>query len=182
MQYTDMFKNAMIQKMTGPGAMSASALSKQVEVPQSTLSKWLRMAGVGSSYGFPINGHEYSKMAKIKGPKRPNDWSAEDKLKVVMEAAGLDDEKLGDLLRKKGLHQTHLEQWRLQMLDGLQTGFSKKTARQKQADTKRIRALEKELRRKDKALAETAALLVLKKKVQEIWGDEDDPTAGSNGK
>ena len=182
MQYTDMFKNAMIQKMTGPGAMSASALSKQVEVPQSTLSKWLRMAGVGSSYGFPNNGHEYSKMAKIKGPKRPNDWSAEDKLKVVMEAAGLDDEQLGELLRKKGLHQTHLEQWRLQMLDGLQTGFSKKTARQKQADTKRICTLEKELRRKDKALAETAALLVLKKKVQEIWGDEDDPTAGSNGK
>ena len=182
MQYTDMFKNAMIQKMTGPGAMSASALSKQVEVPQSTLSKWLRKAGIESSYGFPKNAYEYNNMAKLKGPKRPNDWSAEEKLKVVMEAAGLDDEQLGELLRKKGLHQTHLEQWRMQMLDGLQTGFSKKTARQKIADAKRIRTLEKELRRKDKALAETAALLVLKKKVQEIWGDEDDPTAGSNGK
>jgi len=71
--------------MTGPGAMSASALSEQVEVPQPTLSKWLRMAGVDSSYGFPNNVHEYSKMTKIKGPKRPNDWSAEDKLKVVMD-------------------------------------------------------------------------------------------------
>ena len=120
-------------------------------------------------------------MAKIKGPQRPNDWSAEDRLKVVMEAAGLDDEQLGEFMRKKGLHQTHLEQWRLQMLGGLQTGFSKKATRQKQADLKRIRALEKELRRKDKALAETAALLVLKKKAQEIWGDEADPTAGSNG-
>ncbi len=49
-------------------------------------------------------------------------------------------------------------------------------------DLKRIRALEKELKRKDKALAETAALLVLKKKVQEIWGDEDDSTAPRNGK
>ena len=46
----------------------------------------------------------------------------------------------------------------------------------KRAETKRIRELEKELRRKDKALAETAALLVLKKKAQEIWGDEDDDT------
>ena len=182
MQYSDMFKNAMIQKMTGPGALSASALSKQVDVPQSTLAKWLRMAGVGSPFGFPNNVHEYTKMAKIKGPKRPNDWSAEDKLKVVMEAASLDDQQLGEFLRKKGLHQTHLEQWRLQMLDGLQNGFSKKKAKQKKAQTKRIRALEKELKRKDKALAETAALLVLKKKVQEIWGDEDDPTAGSNGK
>jgi transposase len=182
MQYTDMFKNAMIQKMAGPDAISASALSKQVDVPQSTLSKWLRTAGVGSTYDFPNHAHEYTHMTKIKGPKRPNDWNAEDKLKVVMESASLDDEQLGVFLRQKGLHQTHLEQWRLQMLDGLQNGFSKKSAKQKKADTKRIRALEKEINRKDKALAETAALLVLKKKVQEIWGDEDDPTAGNNGK
>ncbi len=182
MQYSDMFKNAMIQKLSGPDAISASALSKQVDVPQSTLSKWLRMAGVGPSYGFPNNAHEYTKMAKIKNPKRPNDWSAEDKLKVVVEAASLDDEQLGAFLRKKGLHQAHLDQWRSQMLDGLQNGFSKKKAKQKNDAAKRIRALEKEVNRKDKALAETAALLVLKKKVQEIWGDEDDPTAGSNGK
>jgi len=182
MPYTDMFKNAMIQKMTGPDAISASALSRQIDVPQSTLSKWLRMAGVGSSHDFPNTAYGYTKMAKIKGPKRPNNWSAEEKLKVVMEAAALGDEQLGAFLRKKGLHQTHLEQWRLQMLDGLQNGFSKKKAKKKKAEVKRFKALEKELKRKDKALAETAALLVLKKKVQEIWGDEDDPTAGNNEK
>jgi len=182
MQYTDMFKNKMIQKMTEPNAISATALSKQVDVPQSTLSKWLRMAGVGPSYAFPNNAHEYTKMAKIIDSKRPNDWSAEDKLKVVMEAASLDDEQLGAFLRSKGLHQTHLDQWRLQMLNALQNGSSKKKSRRNNVDAKRIRTLEKELRRKDKALAETAALLVLKKKVQEIWGDEDDPTARSNGK
>jgi len=66
MQYSDMFKNAMIQKLSGPDAISASALSKQVDVSQSTLSKWLRMAGVGPSYGFPNNAHEYTKMTKIK--------------------------------------------------------------------------------------------------------------------
>jgi len=49
--------------------------------------------------------------------------------------------------------------------------------RGKQApEGKRVRELEKELRRKDKTLAETAALLVLKKKAQAIWGDEDDDT------
>ena len=182
MPYSDMFKNAMIQKMTGPDAISASALSRQTDVPQTTLSKWLRIAGVDSSYGFPNNVHEYTKMAKINHPKRPADWSAEDKLKVVMEADGLDDEQLGEFLRKKGLHQTHLKQWRSQMLNGLQNGASTKKTKRKKGETKRIRALEKEIRRKDKALAETAALLVLKKKVQEIWGDEDDPTAGSNGR
>ena len=182
MQYSDMFKNVMIQKMSGPDAISATALSKQVNVPQSTLSKWLRIAGLGPVYDFPNNAHEYTEMAKLKNSKRPNDWSAEAKLKVIVEAAALDDEQLGAFLRKKGLHQTHLEQWRMQMLDALQNGLSKKMTREKSDAAKRIRALEKELRRKDKALAETAALLVLKKKVQEIWGDEDDPTAGSNGK
>jgi transposase len=182
MQYPDMFKDAMIQKMTGPGAISALALSKQVDVSQTTLSKWLRVAGVGPSYNFPNNPKGYTKMAKINNPRRPNDWSAEEKLKVVVEAATLDDEQLGEFLRKKGLHQIHLEQWRLQMLDGLQNDFSKKSAKQKKADAKRIRTLEKEINRKDKALAETAALLVLKKKAQEIWGDEDNPTTGSNGK
>ena len=185
MQYPDVFKSAMIQKMTRPGAISATALSKQVDVPQSTLSKWLRMAGVGSSYNYPNNAKDYTNMTKTNPSRRPNDWGAEDKLKVVMKAASLDDEQLGKFLREKGLHQTHLEQWRLQMLDGLEHDFSKKSkkdAKHKKADAKRIRALEKELNRKDKALAETAALLVLKKKVHEIWGDEDDPTAGSNGK
>jgi transposase len=180
MQYPDMFKNAMVQKMTGPDALSASALSKQTDVSQPTLSKWLRMAGVVSTYGD--SAYEYTKMAKIRNPKRPTDWSAEEKLKVVMEAVLLDQEQLGAFLRQKGLHQIHLEQWRLQMLEGLQEGASKKQRIQKKADTNRIRSLEKELHRKDKALAETAALLVLKKKVREIWGDEEDPTAGSNGR
>lgn len=182
MQYSDMLKNKMIQKMTGSDAISASALSKEVDVSQATLSKWLRMAGVGPSYVFPNNAYEYTKMAKITDSKRPNDWSAEDKLKVVLEASSLSDEQLGAFLRSKGLHQAHLDQWRSHMLNGLENGFSKKKTGHQIADAKRIQALEKELNRKDKALAETAALLVLKKKVQEIWGDEDNPTTRSNGK
>jgi len=182
MQYSDMLKNKMIQKMTGPDAISASALSKEVDVSQATLSKWLRMAGVGPSYVFPNNTHEYTKMAKITDSKRPNDWSAEDKLKVVLEASSLSDEQLGAFLRSKGLHQAHLDQWRSQMLNGLENGFSKKKTGHQIADAKRIQVLEKELNRKDKALAETAALLVLKKKVQEIWGDEDNLITRSNGK
>jgi transposase len=68
------------------------------------------------------------------------------------------------------------------MLHGLAKRVSAPKSKGAAGQTKKIRALEKELRRKDKALAETAALLVLKKKVQQIWGDEDDDTAGKNGK
>jgi len=102
--------------------------------------------------------------------KRPQDWSAEEKLAAVLEAAALTEEELGAFLRSRGLHDAQLQQWRDQMLIGLEPKAVKR------AESKRIHELEKELRRKDKALAETAALLVLKKKAQEIWGDEDDDT------
>ena len=115
-------------------------------------------------------------------PKTPNDLSAEEKLKAVLEAAPLSDEQLGAFLRKKWIHETHLEQWRIQMLGGLEKHRTAGKLSRRHADIKRIRSLEKELRRKDKALAETAALLVLKKKVQQIWGDEDDNTAKRNGR
>ncbi len=114
--------------------------------------------------------------------KTPNGWSAEEKLNAVLEAASIADEQLGAFLRKKGIHETHLEQWRMQMLGGLGKRRPAGKPSQRNADIKHIRSLEKELRRKDKALAETAALLVLKKKVQEIWGDEEDNTAKRSGR
>jgi transposase-like protein len=178
MPYNEMFKRKMIQKMTGPNAISATALSKQIDVSQSTLSKWLRNAGVRPAYGFPYNPDNNTNTHRSQSvtAKRPEDWTAEEKLAAVLEAAPLSDEQLGAFLRSKGLHETHLQQWRLQMLDGLDKVATVKKPKRSAADTKKIRALEKELKRKDKALAETAALLVLKKKVQQIWGDEDDDT------
>jgi transposase-like protein len=106
--------------------------------------------------------------------KRPQDWSAEEKLAAVLEAAALSDEGLGAFLRSRGLHEAQLQQWREQMISGLNPSPMQRG--KKAPETKRVRELEKELRRKDKALAETAALLVLKKKAQAIWGDEDDDT------
>lgn len=180
MPYSDMFKRKMVQKMSGLNAISASALSKQVDVPQTTLSKWLRSAGIQPAHCFPNNTGN-GQMRHSMAHKRPNDWSPEEKLQVVLEAASLTDEQLGEFLRRKGLHETHLQQWRLEMLHGLGKP-AKSKSKTTNADAKRIRQLEKELRRKDKALAETAALLVLKKKALQIWGDEDDSTTGKNDK
>lgn len=181
MPYSEMFKRKMIQRMSGPQAISASALAKQVDVPQTTLSKWLRLAGAKAAYVFPNDPNRSVQVNPMK-PRRPEEWTAEEKLKAVLEAKGLSDEELGVFLRQKGLHETHLERWRKQMIEGLQLKPVASKPRSCPGDVKRIRALEQELRRKDKALAETAALLVLKKKVQEIWGDADENMSGSNGK
>ena len=183
MHYSQIFKDKMIRKMTGPDAISATALSRQVDISQSTLSKWLRNAGVDSSYVYPNNNSKSIRMTDSTKPRRPQDRSPEEKLKIIIEADSLEDDQLGEFLRKKGLHETHLEQWRMQMLDALHNGrLAPKKTKPRTTDTKKIRELEKELRRKEKALAETAALLVLKKKVHQIWGDEGDDTTGKNGK
>ena len=169
MQYSQMFKDKMIQKMTGIDAVSAAELSRNVDVAQSTLSRWLRNAGIN------LNNRETQLMTGTNKDKRPQDRSPEEKLKLIIEADKLGPEELGIFLREKGLYETHLEQWRMQMLESFHNRPSDpKKERSKPADAKKIKTLEKELRRKDKALAETAALLVLKKKVQEIWGDEGD--------
>lgn len=171
MEYPETFKARMVQKLTVPGAPSATALSEEVGVSQPTLSKWVREAG-------RVVGMANTKRTKAGARKRPQDWAAEEKLEAVIEAASLSEVDLGVFLRRGGLHRTHLRQWRQQTIAGLKAPRSKKTS----PEARRLRELERELRRKDKALAETAALLVLKKKAQAIWGDGDDDMTPRSGR
>jgi len=174
--YSEGFKKRMIEKLTGPHAKTATALSGEAGISQPTLSRWLREAGSVK--------REMPRDDAREAPaptKRPEDWTAEEKWALVTEAATVSEAELGALLRRKGVHEAQLVEWRAAALAGLQRpsrGERKAAHREKQ----QIRALERELRRKDKALAEAAALLVLKKKVQEIWGDEDDDTTPPSDK
>ena len=172
--YSPAFRTLMVQKMTSPDRPDVVALAAEVGVPRSTLYRWVSDAG-------KLTQHTASDVPPVTEPtqrpirmKRPQDWNAEEKLAAVLEAASLDDEELGAFLRSRGLHEVQLQQWRDQMLSGLEPMAVHRG--KKAPEAKRVRELEKELRRKDKALAETAALLVLKKKAQAIWGDEDDDT------
>lgn len=160
--YSEEFKRGMVKKMLAPGGPSATRLSKEVGIGQSTLSRWIRAMGAGS---------------KMEGSLRPQDWTAEQKWKAVTDAAGLGEAELGAYLRRAGLHSDHLHGWRNEMMDAVQKNPTAGRTKTELAQAKkRIRELERELRRKDKALAEATALLVLKKKADLIWGtvDEDD--------
>ncbi len=165
--YSEAFKAKMVQKMAAPGGPSANALSQEVGVDQSTLSRWRKQAA-------RVEG-----MTKSKKSRRPQDWTATEKLEAVLEVASLSEEELGGFLRRKGLYGTHLEQWRQQMLHGLD---AKPQRSRKATQDRRVRELEKDLKRKNAALAETAALLVLKKKAQAIWGDKDESTPSRRGR
>ena len=163
--YSPAFRSKMLEKLLGPDARSACSVSREVGIPQSTLSRWVREAGTLESMG----------------KKTRKNWSAEEKLRIVVQASELPEEELGAFLRREGVHSSQLEQWRETVRGALTGGQTPESRRQTQRDRKRIQKLERELRRKDKALAESAALLWLKKKVQDIWGDEDDDTPRKNG-
>ena len=172
MFYTDTLRARMVRRMIGPRATSANVLAKETGISQSTLSKWLRQAG---SLGETMKDDE-----TVQAPsRRPQDWNAEEKLRAVVEAAGLDAEALGQYLRRHGLHVEQLEQWRAAARAGLAEP-SAGNRRGASADAKRIKELERELCRKEAALAETAALLVLRKKLNALWGDGEDDTDGRN--
>ena len=145
---------------------------------QSSLSSWLREAGKV----VVMTKNDKSTRGKEQAPRRPKDWSVEEKMRVLTEAASLPPEKLGDLLRREGLHEADLEQWSQSVREVLSAQSVKRSRSNNAKDKKRIKALERELRRKDKALAEAAALLILKKKAQAIWGDEEDDTDRRRGR
>ena len=109
-------------------------------------------------------------------PSNPENWSGENKLAVVIETAGLNEEALAEYCRRKGLYVEQVARWREAARAGAETqrSLSVEERRELQKDRKKIRKLEKELRRKEKALAEAAALLLLQKKAQAIWGDGED--------
>jgi hypothetical protein len=106
--------------------------------------------------------------------KNKKAWTGAEKLRVLTEAMGLSESDLGALLRREGLHETQLSEWRRSAEAALgegdirrgRTKLSSEAIEASEAirSAARIKELEREVRRKDKALAETAALLVLKKK------------------
>ncbi len=169
--YSETFKAEMVKKMTAPGGPSANALSGELGIHQSTLSRWCRQAS-------RVDGMSHEKSPQ---GRRPQDWTAAEKLDAALEASSLPEQDLGGFLRRRGLHRSHLDQWRQQMLVGLEEKPRQRRSA-KTAEGRRLRELEKELRRKNAALAETAALLVLKKKASAIWGDGDDTMTPRSGK
>jgi transposase len=157
MSYPLQFKENVV-KMVLTGTDSQAQIAKDMGVPASTMRYWLEKV---KNTGDTI-------MAKHE--KRPQDWSSKEKLDALLESAKLTDEQLGAWCRQKGIHTHHLEKWKKE--------FSKDQSRNKNNNVrqlkKEVKDLQKELNRKDKALAETTALLVLKKKVDAIWGDNRD--------
>jgi len=179
MEYTANVKARMVRRMLGPNAVSASRLEEETGISQPTLSRWLREAASIRDVSPAKPPSTPPAPTTPAEPKRPQDWTALERAQVVLEASELDEAELGEFLRRKGLHREHLTAW----MEALEEALARPPRRAgRTADAKRIKELEREIARKDKALAETTALLVLKKKLAVLWGEEDDDTDEQSGK
>ena len=178
-RYSAKFKSQMVQKMTGPGGPSANALSGEVGIAVSTLARWRREADmVPRMTKKEANVASTRTVVARRGssePMRPEDWSWEEKLRAVMAAKQLGEDDLGEFLRCEGLHGAHLKEWTEDVSEALSSPAARR--RKTSKEQKENRELRKELRRKERALAEAGALLVLQKKLRNILGAEDDDMA-----
>ena len=141
------------------GTRSQEFIAKEFGIGRSTIQNWLRQD------------RRLGVTEVVKQERRPEDWTTQERLDALIESSGLSDDELGGWCRGQGLHTHHLERWRREMIEGQDRKGSQSTLRALRAENQ---TLKKELRRKEKALAETAALLVLKKKAAAIWGEPED--------
>ena len=156
--YTPKQKEVHIKRLLQSNGLSALALSKEIGISQGTLSRWLR---------------EYKKSENIVMAKRPLDWTSEERFQAVMDTGSMTENEIGIYVRTKGITRLQLNEWKLDCIQALGVRAGRKPDSEKRDMKKQIKDLERDIRKKDKALAETAALLILKKKAHLLWGDEE---------
>ena len=161
--YTKERREAVIAKMTGPNRRSIVELVEEEQICAATLYKWRRQARADGR-------------VMPEGDDTPEGWGAQDKFNAVLETAPLSEQELSEYCRRNGLYPEQIERWRetCAQANEWERASSKELARARRVDRERIKELERDLRRKEKALAETAALLTLRKKMEAIWGDSED--------
>jgi len=161
MKYSRAIRLSVLAKILPPNNQSIRSVSREHGISEQTIRNWKAES---------ISG----KLSDDNAEKSPAYYSSSEKYGLLMESAKLSDDALGTFLRERGLHSEHLTLWNQELREMVKNKSIQRDTGVK-ADKKRIRELEKELARKEKALAEAAALLILKKKLEALWeGREDD--------
>lgn len=156
--YTPEFKEQAILKVLQRGNKTLQTIANELNVNLFTLKEWLRKSRLT--------------MTDKTTHKRPVDWTRAQQFQALMQSSSLDGEALNGFCREQGIFTHHLETWKADFIK--ETGKAE-TLRKSSSD-KSLREeneqLRKELNRKEKALAEAAALLVLQKKFQAFWEEK----------
>lgn len=163
MGYPKERKESVLKKMLPPNNLSITALAKEEGISDATLYNWRKQA------------REQGRLMP-DSDNTPNGWTSRDKFAVVMETAAMDQAQIASYCREKGIYVEQLNQWRAacEQANDWSQASEKELRSATKADRKKVASLEKELARKEKALAEAAALLVLRKKFNALFKDHED--------
>lgn len=162
-RYSATIKESFLAKALATNAPSILQLAKEFNIPYQTLYNWVVMS-------------KKQNIKYMRPPERPQDKSPEAKLQAVIDTCGKTEAEVGAYCRENGIHTHHLDEWKKQSLAGLSPTptVNKKDKAEQQQAAKEITQLKRDLLRKDKALAEVSALLILKKKADLLWGIDED--------
>ena len=155
--YSLAFKRQMVGKLIGKHATSANRLSQETGVSQTALSHWRKEARSLSEMG-----QDARPPAEVRARRT---WTWTRKVEILAATADLDGEQLTAYLAREDVTLSELERWRSALHEDGNPSL---------AATRRIKQLERELARKEKALAEAAALLILKKKLEDYYSADED--------
>jgi len=157
-------KEAVLSKMLSPNPPTISGLAKQEGISEATLYNWRKQL---RQEGRPVPEHD----------RTSENWSAQTKFAVVVETAALTETELAQYCRSKGLYPEQIKAWRDAAIESQDSSQQAAAVQQQHGRDyrKQIQRLEREIQRKDKALAEAAALLILQKKMRALWeGGEEE--------
>ena len=157
--YSEELKNSLIARMLPPNNISVPSIAKETNISKSTLYTWRTKA---------------RKQSPKIAPSVIGELSDEAKFNMVLETATLNELETNEYCRKKGIFPLQIQAWREACMHANAMSATKVEQQTIRSQKKEIKSLEKELRRKETALAETAALLVLQKKVQFLWRDQEE--------
>ena len=157
--YTKAFRQQALEKVYNRGDRTVQAIADDLNLNTWTLKNWMKLPKEAAGQADLIT-------------KRPQDWSLSERFQLILESQGKEGETLNAWCREQGIFPHHLHAWR----KDFETGPSEATvSRSEWRELKAShQALERELKRKEKALAEAAALLVLQKKYQALWEEKDE--------
>jgi hypothetical protein len=154
-RYGNKFKERAVARLLPPESADISRVSQELGVSVSTLERWRADA--------------------LSRPARERVWTAAARLQAVIATAAMDEAQRAAWCREQGIFPSELKSWQEAATAALsQPEEARASPQETREDRKRIKELERDLRRKEKALAETAALLVLAKKVDAIFGDGEE--------
>jgi transposase len=158
-KFSEEFKMKAVQKFLSRGSKTVAEISKEIGVGDCAIYKWIKIYDIRSP-------------TMTEPSKRPQDWNLDQKWTAVFDYEKLSEDLRGEYLRSNGLHSDFLLEWK----GDIQRCFKERdhdallSRTEKSRLQNQVKELQADLYRKEKALAEAAALLILKKKADLIWG------------